>query len=175
MPGEGAPFVVDHVTAVVADADAAAIALSPLLGAGPLASVELPAMSIRTFRVGEVEIHVNAPKGPGPVEAHLRAHGPSLHHLALRVVDLDGTLRALAAMGLRALGEPVETAPGLREVFLDPAATGGLLVQLVERRDASVARALDAGALSRLAAQAPGGDDIAGRLVSTDVSGESHE
>ena len=109
-------------------------------------------MDIRTFRLGELEIHVNAPTGPGPVRRHLEAHGPSLHHLALRVDDLDAFVAQLAERGLDVVGEPVETAPGIREVFLDPEHTAGLWVQLVERRgDAHDERPeLDADALESL-------------------------
>jgi catechol 2,3-dioxygenase-like lactoylglutathione lyase family enzyme len=150
----------DHVTAIVDDADAAAAALERVLGAKPLGAVSLPGMAIRSFRLGEGEIHLNAPTGPGPVEEHHRRHGPGYHHIALRVGDLDATLRDLAARGLHALGAPIETAPGLREVFLDPAGTGGLMLQLVERRDVlAEAYELDGDAVAALAAQAPGGRD----------------
>ncbi len=79
------PVDLDHVTAIVADADAAASALEIVLGAPPVGAIALPGMSIRTFRAGATEIHVNAPTGPGPVLDHHRAKGPGLHHLALRV------------------------------------------------------------------------------------------
>jgi methylmalonyl-CoA/ethylmalonyl-CoA epimerase len=144
----------DHITAVVADADAAADALRRLLGAEPVAALSLPGMSIRSFRVGDAEVHVNAPTGPGPVDDHHRRHGASYHHLALRVDDIEATLAELPSRGFRALGPPVETAPGLREVFLDPSTTGGMLIQLVERKTSvSESYVLDGAAVSRLAAQ----------------------
>jgi methylmalonyl-CoA/ethylmalonyl-CoA epimerase len=144
----------DHITAVVADAEVAAEALGRLLGAEPVAKVTLPGMSIRSFRIGDAEIHLNAPTGPGPIEDHHRAHGPGYHHLALRVDDLDATLAGLPGRGFTALGAPVETAPGLREVFLDPRTTGGVLVQLVERRVVTHGSySLDGAAVSLLADQ----------------------
>ena len=42
----------DHVTAVVPDADVAADALHRLLGEAPVASLALPGMAIRSFRLG---------------------------------------------------------------------------------------------------------------------------
>ena len=147
----------DHVTAIVADADAAATALSRVLGAPPAGTTELPGMTIRTFRIGAAEVHVNAPTGPGPVLDFLRTRGSGLHHLALRVDSLDQLIAEAPARGLRLAGAPVETAPGLREVFLDPATTGGLMIQLVERRRVDDATtALDAGAVTALAAQVRG-------------------
>jgi hypothetical protein len=50
----------------------------------------------------------------------------------------------------------VQTAPGLREVFLDPAATGGLMIQVVERREAGPEVALDAARVGDLVAQGAG-------------------
>jgi catechol 2,3-dioxygenase-like lactoylglutathione lyase family enzyme len=146
----------DHVTAVVSDADLAAASLERLLGAKPVATLNLPGMAIRSFRLGEGEIHLNAPTGPGPVDDHHRRHGPGYHHVALRVSDLEATLADLATRGFSPLGAPVETAPGLREVFIDPAGTGGLMIQIVERREtASEPYELDADAVASLAAQTP--------------------
>ena len=144
----------DHVTAVVADADVAADALQRLLGAEPVAVVALPGMAIRSFRVGDAEIHVNAPTGPGPVDDHLRRHGPGYHHLALRVDALEPAITDLEARGFSLLGAPIETAPGLREVFLDPKTTGGMMIQIVERGTAnSEPYEVDGGAVARLADQ----------------------
>jgi catechol 2,3-dioxygenase-like lactoylglutathione lyase family enzyme len=125
----------DHVTAIVADADDAARVFRILMPGTTPATVVLPAMDIRSVALPETgpELHLNAPTGPGPVETHLTTRGPSLHHLALRVEQLDRFLEDLAPQGIRASGSPVVTAPGLREVFLDPATTAGLRIQLVER------------------------------------------
>jgi methylmalonyl-CoA/ethylmalonyl-CoA epimerase len=143
----------DHVTAVVTDLDVAVEALRKLLGEPPSAKVDLPGMSIRSFPLGDGEIHLTTPTGPGPVDAHHRTHGPGMHHVALRVQDLDAKLAELAARGFQTLGAPVETAPGLREVFLDPNGVGGLWIQLVERRILTDTIELDPISIRDLAAQ----------------------
>jgi methylmalonyl-CoA/ethylmalonyl-CoA epimerase len=144
----------DHLTAFVADADAAAGVMARILGAEPVAAVALPGMAIRTFRLGDAEIHLNQPTGPGPVDEHLRRHGPAYHHLALRVDDLDASCADLVARGFAVLGAPVTSAPGLREIFLDPRTTAGLWIQLVERRPIAEGTAdLDHGAVFDLVDQ----------------------
>jgi methylmalonyl-CoA/ethylmalonyl-CoA epimerase len=145
----------DHITAIVGDVDAAAEALRRLLGSPPVATVSLPGMAIRSFRIGDAEIHVNAPAGPGPVQDHYEKRGAGYHHLALRVENIEATLAELKTRGFTPLGEPIETAPGLREVFLDPATAGELLIQLVERRSIGTEPyEVDAAAVGRLADQA---------------------
>lgn len=144
---------VDHVTVVVPDLGATASALTRLLGVEPTHAITLPGMEIRTFRVGDVELHVSAPTGPGPVQAfHDAVGGAGYHHLALRVADLDAVLADARDDGFAILGAPVETAPGLREVFLDPRTTGGALIQLVERTAATNA-VIDGVAVAALASQ----------------------
>lgn len=144
---------VDHVTVIVKDVEATRTALSALLGVEPTHEVSLPGMAIRTFRLGDVELHVNAPTGPGPVRDFLeRSGGPAYHHVALRVEDLDAALQRARDAGFRLLGAPVETAPGLREIFLDPTTTGGVMIQLVERRSTDK-DTLDAGAIGELVSQ----------------------
>jgi methylmalonyl-CoA/ethylmalonyl-CoA epimerase len=143
-------FKIDHVTAIVNDANEAAKTLSRLLGIAPCASLDLTSMVIRSFRIGSAEIHLNSPRGPGIVQDHHAGHGPSFHHLALRVEDLDATLEELLTVGFRSKGEPIETMRGVREVFLDPATTSGLWIQLVQRRSNS-ANEFDACAVEALA------------------------
>lgn len=142
----------DHVTAVVADANNASDVVERLLGVGPRAQLRMPSMDIRSFRLGSAELHVNAPLGPGVVQDHLRQHGPSLHHMALRVVALAPALRQLEARGFRMLGPPLQTAPGIVEVFIDPKTAAGLWIQLVQREPAlGDGTELDQAAIQRLA------------------------
>lgn len=146
---------IDHVTAIVNDSASAAETLSKLLGASLVAEVALPGMAIRSLALGEIELHLINPTGPGPVADFHQRTGGGFHHLAVRVEGLDATLVDLAGRGFRALGAPIETAPGLREVFLDPATTGGLLIQLVERQGEG--GELDASKIGELAAQGQSG------------------
>jgi methylmalonyl-CoA/ethylmalonyl-CoA epimerase len=145
------PLRLDHVTAIVPDAGALSRVLTTVVGMVPSSSIELPGMRILTFRLGDVELHVNQPTGAGPVADALARSGSHLHHLAFAVDDLDATLVRLGADGIEPMGAPVATAPGLREVFLKPEATAGLFVQLVERGGAEVAHTLDADAVDALA------------------------
>src|SRR5207302_271992 len=74
-----------------------------------------------------------SPKGNAALEKFLEKHGDALHHLALRVKDIDAVLARLDARGVPLIdkaGRP--GARGHRVAFLHPKAFGGTLLELVE-------------------------------------------
>jgi LAO/AO transport system kinase len=67
-----------------------------------------------------------------PISKFLEKRGPGLHHLALRVPDLDAAIARLLETGARLLNEPRAGAGGHRYVFIHPASTGGVLLELIQ-------------------------------------------
>jgi LAO/AO transport system kinase len=67
-----------------------------------------------------------------PIEKFLQKRGPGLHHIALRVPDLRAAAARLEADGARLLNEPRPGAGGHLYVFVHPASTGGVLLELIE-------------------------------------------
>lgn len=60
--------------------------------------------------------------------------GEGLHHVALRVDDVDAAIAEAKARGLRVLDETGRPgARGSRVAFLHPKSTGGVLIHFVER------------------------------------------
>lgn len=86
------------------------------------------------FDIGDAHIELIAPLGPETgVAKFLEKRGPGLHHVAYRVDDIDTTLAALAAAGVRLIDATPRTGiRGSRVAFLHPAATGGVLTEIVE-------------------------------------------
>lgn len=69
----------------------------------------------------------------GPIGKFVEKRGPGLHHIALRVADLEATLARLAAAGHALIDrEPRIGAGGHRIAFVHPKSTGGVLLELVE-------------------------------------------
>lgn len=60
--------------------------------------------------------------------------GPGLHHVALRVPNLEAAAEKLKAEGARLLNEPRRGAGGHRYIFIHPASTGGVLLELIEEQ-----------------------------------------
>ena len=67
-----------------------------------------------------------------PISNFLEKRGPGLHHIALRVPDLAGAVELLRSSGARLLNEPRTGAGGHRYVFVHPASTGGVLLELIQ-------------------------------------------
>ncbi len=67
-----------------------------------------------------------------PISKFLAKHGPGLHHVALRVPDLNAAVERLRASGARLLNEPRAGAGGHLYVFVHPASTGGVLLELIQ-------------------------------------------
>jgi methylmalonyl-CoA epimerase len=69
-----------------------------------------------------------------PIAKYIAKRGAGLHHIALRVDDIDAALAELKARGVRLIdGTPRPGAHGTRVAFIHPASTHGVLVELVER------------------------------------------
>ena len=83
---------------------------------------------------GGARLELLAPTAPeSPVGRFLARHGEGLHHCALRVRDLAGTMARLKAAGARLVSEEIQVgAGGQRYIFVHPASAGGVLLELIE-------------------------------------------
>jgi methylmalonyl-CoA/ethylmalonyl-CoA epimerase len=127
---------IDHVGVAVEDIDAALPLYRDSLGM-PLVhreTVTAQGVYAALLDVGDSHIELLQPIGPETaVGKFLSRRGPGMHHVAYRVADVEGTLRALAAAGLRLIDErPRPGIRGSRVAFLHPTSTGGVLTEIVE-------------------------------------------
>ena len=86
--------------------------------------------------VGESRIELLEATGADtPVGKFLAKRGGGLHHLCVEVEDVAAKLKELKARGVRLIDEqPRRGAGGALVAFVHPASTGGVLIELVERR-----------------------------------------
>jgi methylmalonyl-CoA epimerase len=127
---------IDHVGVAVEDLDAS-IALYEKTYKMELVHRETVAeqgVEAVLLDVGENHVELLAPLGPDtPVGKFLAKKGPGIHHVAYQVQDIDSTLASLKAAGLRLIDEtPRIGIRGSRVAFLHPAASGGVLTEIVE-------------------------------------------
>jgi methylmalonyl-CoA epimerase len=85
---------------------------------------------------GESRIELLEPAAPdSPISKFLEKRGPGLHHVALKVPDLAAAVERLRASGARLLNEPRAGAGGHLYVFVHPASTGGVLLELIQESE----------------------------------------
>jgi methylmalonyl-CoA epimerase len=128
-------FSLDHLgIAVRSLADAKAI--YEKLGL-PVSSEEVvPAEKVRLVMVpvGETRLELLEPTSDDSVIAKFIAkRGEGLHHISIRVPDLNAAVQKLKASGTRLISDEIKTgAGGHRYVFLHPSSASGVLIELVE-------------------------------------------
>jgi len=94
--------------------------------------------------LGESRIELLEAISPDSVIAKfVEKRGEGLHHVAIHVPDLAGTVESLKAGGARFVSDEIKIgAGGHRYVFVHPSSAGGVLVELVEESVASGDRVL---------------------------------
>ena len=107
-----------------------------LLGLKPMPeeTVEAEKVKLSMVPVGESRIELLEPmSADSPVGKFLAKRGEGLHHVALHVDDLSGTVERLKASGTRLISDEIKVgAGGHLYVFVHPSSAGGVLLELVE-------------------------------------------
>jgi methylmalonyl-CoA/ethylmalonyl-CoA epimerase len=135
---------IDHVAFCVPDGDAASARFAELFGTMVVHDEVVASQSVRAkfLRVGEggegggpeTELEIIVPKGNETIERFLQKRGPGLHHLAIEVEGIEAALTWFKEKGIPLVDEtPRAGARGHKVAFLHPKATGGVLVELLEK------------------------------------------
>ena len=92
---------------------------------------------VAMLAIGETHIELLEPLSDNsPVGKFLQKRGPGIHHIAIKVVDIRKSLDELKAKGARLIDEsPRVGANGCLVAFVHPAATNGVLLELVQHLD----------------------------------------
>lgn len=127
---------IDHIGVAVTDLDGEIARYEATYGM-PLVhreTVTEQGVEAVLFDVGENHVELLRPLADDtPVGKFLARRGPGLHHVAYQVPDVVATLDALRASGVRLIDEtPRIGIRGSHVAFLHPAATGGVLTEIVQ-------------------------------------------
>lgn len=129
----------DHTAVCVKDMGAAIKLIEAILGQ-PVAHQEF----VQTQKVDAAffdfpngaSLELVSPRGNAGLEKFLEKRGDGLHHLALRVKDIDEVLQRLDARGVPLVDKVSRMgARGHKVAFLHPSAFGGTLLELVEAHE----------------------------------------
>ena len=128
----------DHVGVAVASL-AEARRFYEELGLACAGEEEVPDQKVRAafYPLGETRVELlESTDSEGPIGKFLARRGPGLHHLCIEVPDVAAALAALKAKGYALIDEaPRQGAGGHKVAFVHPKATGGVLLELSERRE----------------------------------------
>lgn len=128
---------IDHIGIAVSDIEKALEFWEKQLGV-ELHGVETVAdQKVKTafLPVDDTEVELLQATDPeSPVAKFIEKKGEGMHHIAIRVDNLEQALEEMKARGVRLIDEkPRLGAGGARIAFLHPKSTGGVLVELCER------------------------------------------
>jgi len=125
----------DHVAVAVRDLHSA-LQVFEAVGLRCAHVEDVPDEGVRTAFLagGEVAVELLQPTSDsGAVARFLNSRGEGVHHLALRVPDLEAALSRATTAGLSVVPPaPRPGARGRRVAFLHPRSTCGVLLELVE-------------------------------------------
>jgi methylmalonyl-CoA epimerase len=97
-------------------------------------SEEIRSQKVRAhfLSTGQSTLEVLEPTAPdSPIAKYLDKRGPGMHHVALRVDDIDAALAHLKSRGIRLIDERARPgAEGAMVAFIHPSAAHGVLVEL---------------------------------------------
>jgi methylmalonyl-CoA/ethylmalonyl-CoA epimerase len=87
--------------------------------------------------VGDANLELLEPTSPdSPIAKFIEKRGEGIHHICLRVENLEAHLERLKNEGYRLINEaPVPGAHGCRVAFLHPSAGNGVLIELSEKAE----------------------------------------
>jgi len=170
--------VLDHIGIAVKDLGEALAFYRDALGLeiGPAEDVPSQRVRAQFVPVGGTHLELLEATAPdSPIAAFLDKRGPGLHHITLRVEDIEAAIAQLKSRGARLIDEhPRPGAEGSRVAFVHPSAAHGVLIELKQSASAQPARAGDtAPELGRAPTASEGGSSVAGRQSSV-ASGAEH-
>jgi methylmalonyl-CoA/ethylmalonyl-CoA epimerase len=131
--GVGAsPAALDHVGVAVRDAAPLVEFFRDVFGLDTGAPEVIGVHQVRFVDTGDSTIEFVEPvAAESPIARFLDTHGTALHHVCLRVKDIDASIADLLARGVKMIDQsPRPGAHGSRIAFIHPSSAGGLLIEI---------------------------------------------
>ena len=125
----------DHIGVAVESLEKS-LAFYQLLGLEVLKTETVPteAVNVAFLNTGQCHLELLEPTSDSsPIAQFMKKRGPGIHHICLKVTELDALLKRLDAAGVQLIDKtPRPGANQKRVAFVHPRATGGVLVELSE-------------------------------------------
>jgi len=129
---------IDHIGIAVSNLDEAVKLYRDVLGLELHGTEVVPEQKVKVafLPVGDTEVELlESTSAEGPIAKFIEAKGQGIQHIAFRVDDIEAALEEMKAKGMRLIDEkPRYGAGGAKIAFLHPKSTGGVLIELCERK-----------------------------------------
>jgi len=129
---------IDHIGIAVKDMEAAKKFYTEVLGMTVQGEevVEQQKVKVCFIPSGDSEIELLESTSPdGPIAKFIEKNGEGVQHIALRVDNIEAALADLKDKGVRLIDEAPRYGAGAASIaFVHPKATGGILLELSERK-----------------------------------------
>ena len=129
---------VDHIGIAVTNLEEAKKFYTEMLGMKATGEEVVEEQKVRVcfFPCGDSELELLESTSPdGPIAKHIERSGEGIQHVALRVDNIENALATLKEKGVRLIDEKPRYGAGAASIaFIHPKATGGILMELSERK-----------------------------------------
>lgn len=130
---------IDHIAIAVASMDEAIATFRALYGLEPGHSEEITSDNVTEtmLPIGDTQLQLLAATADdSPIARFVEKRGEGLHHIAIRVPDIDSALERLKREGAELIDTEARIGGGGHRVaFVHPKTSNGVLIELVEHRD----------------------------------------
>ncbi len=127
---------INHVAIVGKSNDEAVAIFKKLFGFEEIESLVAKEQGFKSTMISKdnVKIELIEPLDEeGGIGKFLQKRGTSLHHVSIQVDDIEKVMQDLKARGIRLTGDkPMQVTPTDKTIFVHPASTGGILIELIE-------------------------------------------
>ncbi|MFA6075101.1 MAG: methylmalonyl-CoA epimerase [Negativicutes bacterium] len=129
---------IDHIGIAVKDIETAKKFYADMLGMTIQGEETVVEQKVKVCFIpcGDSEIELLQSTAPdGPIAKFIEAKGEGMQHIAIRVDNIEQAITELKAKNVRMIDEqPRYGAGGARIAFVHPKSTGGILLELTERK-----------------------------------------
>ncbi|MGE0699914.1 MAG: VOC family protein [Hyphomicrobiaceae bacterium] len=126
---------IEHIAIALKSMNAVKDVLENKLGIAMEYDEHLPAhrTTLAMYPIGETYLELLQSDNPdGQVNQWIKERGEGLFHICLEVEDIDASIAELKEKGIRFTSDVRIGHGNSRIVFMDPATTGGLVIELAE-------------------------------------------
>ena len=132
-----AHITINHIAVVVENIDVSLAFWRDALGlpGGKVTDVPSEQVKIAFLEAGESHIELVQPTTEDSgIAKYLAKKGAGMHHVCFEVDNIDAALAHMKAQGIELINDTPKERDGRRYAFIHPKSTGGVLVELYERR-----------------------------------------